>query len=211
MYGKSEQPYREEHALRPVTPYGYAKAEAEKVCNEIASREGMRLVVFRLSTVYGTGEPGNVSRLIRAVQKIGPVVIGDGKNQKSLTYVQNVAELCGHVMRNYPGRSVTCNVSDPRPYTLSEIVETIAKVLTYRGRVRYVPRELAILGAQALSLGFRLFCRQSPISPQAVKVMTESAVCDTSRLKRELGFEAPILLEEGLKLTIAGCTASVRP
>lgn len=209
VYGKYEEAYREEHALRPVTPYGYSKARAEDACREMAVSECLPLVILRLSTVYGAGEPGNVNRLIRAVRMFGPMVIGDGKNQKSLTHVQNVAQLCDHVMRDHSKASVICNVSDPRPYSLYEITETIGKTLQCQRKVRRIPKGVAVLSSQAISLAFRLMGKQSPISPQTIRVLTESSVCDTSRLKHELGFEAQILLEEGLKRTVVGCPTSV--
>ncbi|HHX29276.1 MAG TPA: NAD-dependent epimerase/dehydratase family protein [Firmicutes bacterium] len=203
VYGKHDEPYREEHVLRPVTPYGHAKARAEDVLQEMAASQRLPLVILRLSTVYGMGGPGNVNRLIRAVRTFGPIVIGDGKNEKSLTYVQNVAQLIDHAMTNHPGTSAICNVSDPRPYTLYEITETIAKTLQCQRRIVRIPKSAAVCGSQLISLAFRLVRKQSPISPQAIGILTESSVCDASRLKRELGFEARILLEEGLKCTIA--------
>lgn len=201
VYGKGTMPHREEDALLPITPYGQAKAKAEDVCMEEAAKAGLPLVIIRLSTVYGEGEPGNVNRLIRAVDRFGPIVIGDGKNQKSMTYVANVAELCEHILTRYPQVTTTANVADPQPYTLREIVETIQKALGRNRNTRFVGKLPCVIGSRFLCSALRVIGKTSPITPRHIETIAETSVCDTTRLQETLAFWAPIRLEQGISLT----------
>jgi dTDP-4-dehydrorhamnose reductase len=59
--GKADHPYREEADTQPLNVYGESKLAGE----EMALETGGRILVFRLSWVYGTGAQGFVSKVIR--------------------------------------------------------------------------------------------------------------------------------------------------
>ena len=203
-YGKGTGLWRESDECKPHTPYGRAKLEAEETLSAIAEREGLDLVVLRLSTVYGEGDKGNVRRLIAAVDRFGPVIFGTGKNLKSMTYVSNIAELCDLLLvREADRRSRLYNVSDPEPYTLENVVMTISRVLGQDREPVYVSKWLALLGSHVLTSLFSIVSKNPPVTPAQVQTLTEDAACDCTKLKKELGFEAPILLKEGIGITAA--------
>jgi nucleoside-diphosphate-sugar epimerase len=203
VYGKGGVSFKEESPCRPDNAYGQSKLMAEKAAADVAAETGMRLTILRLSTVYGEGEPGNVSRLIKAVAKHGPLVLGKGANRKSMTYVDNVAALCSRLAR-WPGPSGVSilNVADPEPYRLDEIVAAIASALNKPRHLVRVDRRLALVGSWCLTVAARLLGRKSPLTPEQVVKITEDAVCDVTRLRQEVGFVAPILLEEGIRKTV---------
>lgn len=203
VYGKGTINFTEESPCKPDTIYGRSKLIAEKAVTDIAAETGMKLTILRLSTVYGEGEPGNVSRLIKAVAKYGPLVLGSGANRKSMTYVENVAALCSRLIKWSGSSGVSIlNVADPEPYKLDEIVAAIASALNKPGHLIRVDRRLALVGSWCLTMATGLFGRKSPLTPEQVIKITEDAVCDVTRLQQEVGFVAPILLEEGIRKTV---------
>lgn len=203
VYGSGNLNFNEDSWCNPDTPYGRSKLMAEEALEAIAEKTGMKVTVLRLSTVYGEGEPGNISRLIKAVAKYGPIVMGKGSNRKSMTYVGNVAALCSQLVRNgSPERVSVVNVADPEPYRLDFIVRAISRALGRPDRLLRVNRESALAGSWCLDTAAELLGRHSPVTPDQVRKMTANSMCDVTKLQQQYGFVSPILLEEGMRETV---------
>lgn len=204
VYGSGNVSFDEDSQSNPDTPYGRSKLMAEEALEAVAEETGMDATILRLSTVYGEGEPGNISRLIRAVAKYGPIVMGNGSNRKSMTYVGNVAALCSQLVWNgSPQRVSVVNVADPEPYRLDFIVRAISRALGRSDRLIRVNRELALTGSWCLDKVAGLLGRHSPVTPDQVRKMTTNSMCDVTKLQQQYGFASPILLEEGMRKTVA--------
>ena len=93
VYGQGDNP-DENAPCAPLTPYAVSKWNAEKTAQSIATEAGIALVVLRLATIYGPGDPGNIRRLIKWVQSGRFVWLGRGTNHKSLLYVTDAARAC---------------------------------------------------------------------------------------------------------------------
>ena len=78
----------------PRSPYGHSKRQAEIVAARVAESAGMELVTLRLATLYGPGDPGNIARLIGAIDAGRFVWLGRGENRKSILYVDDAARAC---------------------------------------------------------------------------------------------------------------------
>ena len=95
-YGPAEEPKDEQSLTVPVTAYGSSKLAAEKI--HIAWQhkdiEDRQLVIVRPGVVFGPGEGGNVSRMIKAVLHRYFFYMGNAQTRKAGIYVK---ELC-HAM-----------------------------------------------------------------------------------------------------------------
>ena len=61
VYGPyTDEAYDEQRLCKPVGPYALSKYNAELRATKIARKSGMSLTIFRLATLYGEGDPGNV-------------------------------------------------------------------------------------------------------------------------------------------------------
>ena len=95
VYGPYTQGvYDENTPCNPVGPYALSKYNAELRAIEIARESGMALTILRLATLYGEGDPGNVGRLMRTLDRGRFLWIGDGRNRKSLLYKGDAARAC---------------------------------------------------------------------------------------------------------------------
>ena len=54
----------------------------------------MALTILRLATLYGEGDPGNVGRLMRTLDRERFLWIGNRRNRKSLLYKGDAARAC---------------------------------------------------------------------------------------------------------------------
>ena len=72
VYGKVGQEGSERtgtSACHPEGLYAESKYESENAARRVCEKHGIDLIVLRLATVIGEGDAGNVSRLIKAVDK----------------------------------------------------------------------------------------------------------------------------------------------
>jgi nucleoside-diphosphate-sugar epimerase len=187
--------YDENTPCNPVWPYALSKYNAELQAIEIARESGMALTILRLATLYGEGDPGNVGRLMRTLDRGHFFWIGDGSNRKSLLYKGDAARACMAVAERSASGINIYNVSAPA-CTMREIVAGITAALgKYPFPVR-VPASPALLLSRHLS---RIPNRHMASIYQSVKKWLAEDVYDTHRFEEAYGFQTKTSLEDGLK------------
>jgi nucleoside-diphosphate-sugar epimerase len=193
--------YDETAACHPNGPYAESKYLAEQRASEIASESGMALTILRLATLYGEADPGNVARLMRAIDRKRFIWIGDGSNRKSLIYREDAAQACLKVIRN-PVMGVSIyNVSGP-PCTVKELVEGLASALGCRLPSWQIPASLMVSltnMAARLSGGRGLFGNVHA----SIEKWLGNDVYDGRAFEQDLGFRPRIDLMEGLRREVA--------
>ena len=76
---------------RPVTSYGRAKREAEKIVLD-AGRQGLSSTILRLPMVYGPGCKGNLPRMIQAIARRRFPPLPETANRRSMVDVRDVVQ-----------------------------------------------------------------------------------------------------------------------
>jgi nucleoside-diphosphate-sugar epimerase len=196
VYGPHTQGmYDENTPCSPVGPYALSKYNAELQAIEIARESRMALTILRLATLYGEGDPGNVGRLIRALDGGRFLWIGDGSNRKSLLYVGDAARACMTVAGRPASGINIYNVSGPA-CTMHEIVAGIAATLGKHPFPVRVPSSLALLLSRYLSM---IPNRRMARLHQTVKKWLAEDVYDNRRFEEAYGFQTKTSLKDGLK------------
>ena len=212
VYGRHEQPLVDEtFPCNPETPYAESKYQAEQLAAAAAQAAGMRLTVLRLATLYGEGDPGNVARLFRAVDRRRFVWIGDGSNQKSLIHRDDAARAC-IAAAIHPASGVrTYNVAAP-PCTMRQIVETIAKALARKLPTWHVPAGMAMNLSRVASMLTLGRTRLGSLPDTLRKWLADDAY-SAERFETDLLFRTQVPLAEGICREAAWCRAasSVKP
>jgi UDP-glucose 4-epimerase len=97
IYGEPEYtPQDEDHALKPISPYGITKLVAEKYLHFYHLQHGLQYVALRYANVYGPrqdahGDAGVVAIFSRAL--LGgeqPEIYGDGEQTRDYVFVKDV-------------------------------------------------------------------------------------------------------------------------
>lgn len=187
--------YDENTPCRPVGPYALSKYHAEQRAIEVAEKSGMALTILRLATLYGEGDPGNVGRLIRSLDKGRFLWIGDGSNRKSLLYKGDAARACMAVASSPAAGIRIYNVSAP-PCTMREIVDGIADALGKRPLPLRIPGSLALALSQNLS---RLPNRRLTGIHQTVCKWMAEDVYDSQLFNRTFDFSVQTSINEGIR------------
>ena len=155
----------------------------------------MALTILRLATLYGEGDPGNVGRLVRTLDRGRFLWIGDGSNRKSLLYKGDAVSARMAVAERPASGINIYNVSAPA-CTMREIVDDIADALGKHPFPVLVPASPALLLSRHLS---RIPNRRMAGLHQTVKKWLAEDVYDTRRFEEAYGFQTKTSLEDGLK------------
>jgi nucleoside-diphosphate-sugar epimerase len=86
-------PLTENEPCRPTTPYGRAKLRGEQLAGDILSGSTSRLVILRLTPVYGPGSKGNLNRLLAASSRRWMPLLPLEAGARSMIHVEDVASL----------------------------------------------------------------------------------------------------------------------
>jgi len=196
VYGPYTQGiYDENTPCNPVGPYAVSKHNAELRAIQIARESGMALTILRLATLYGEGDPGNVGRLMRALDRGRFFWIGDGSNRKSLLYKGDAAHACMAVAERHASGINIYNVSAPA-CTMRDIVDGLAKALGKKPLPFRIPASIAMSASKVLS--WFPYKRLSGLHATIQKWLAED-VYDTRRFEEAYGFQTKTSLEDGLK------------
>ncbi|HEX3987025.1 MAG TPA: NAD(P)-dependent oxidoreductase [Acidobacteriaceae bacterium] len=198
-YGPSEELKNESSLPVPETPYGSSKLAAEKIhLGWQSASPCRRLLLLRPGVVFGPGEGGNVTRLVRSVVQGYFAYMGNRQTRKAGGYVKEL----GHAIRfglEHQGRSgegaTLLNFSMDPPATLESFVDAIRTVAGIRRRPMSVPRSLLLGVAYPIDSVSRLLGIRQPISPVRVRKLYRSTSIDPAGLRR-LGYVWHYTLEE---------------
>ncbi len=180
IYGEPEYtPQDEQHALRPLSPYGITKLTTERYLFFYEQQYGIPYVALRYANIYGPrqnphGEAGVVAifaqRLLEGRQ---PFINGDGLQTRDYTFVHDVAR-ANLAALAYDGASEAINIGTARE----------ADVVTLFRRLRDL------------------------IEPACPEVHADAkpgeqrrSVLDYAKAQRLLGWSPQVTLEDGLRLT----------
>jgi nucleoside-diphosphate-sugar epimerase len=178
-YGPSEVEKDERSLPSPVTAYGGSKLAAEKIHQIWQARddEHRRLVIVRPGVVFGPGEGGNVSRLIKAVLHRYFFYMGNQNTRKAGVYVKELCYAMWWVLQRQQlsDKHVSLfNMSmNPGP-SIQEYVNTVCKVAKVQRFVPSVPYPLLILIANMLEVIARPLGIKHPFSPVRIRKLIRS-------------------------------------
>ena len=183
VYGTPAGEVDETAPLRPFNEYGRTKLDAEQVFRAWAScGSGRGLTIVRPTVVFGPGNRGNVHTLLSQVARGRAVVIGDGRNCKSMAYVENVAQVLVHALTFAPGVHVF-NYADKPDLDMNELT-ALAK--TSFGNTRAlslrVPYLLGLGAGHVSDLAARLTGRRFALSAIRVRKYHANTQFSSSRV-----------------------------
>jgi nucleoside-diphosphate-sugar epimerase len=176
-YGPSEEARDEQSLPVPTTAYGASKLAAEKIHQtwQAESKVSRKLVVVRPGVVFGAGEGGNVTRLIKATVKRYFFYMGNKNTRKAGTYVK---ELCNAMWWTLDSKAeeepILFNMSmNPGP-TIEEYVNSVCEVAEIKRFVPNVPYPIMYAASLAIEPLTKLAGIDQPISPVRMRKLVKS-------------------------------------
>lgn len=204
VYADSESPKQETSLCQPRTVYGQAKLEAEQYAAAAASSSKLRLVILRKPALIGPTTIGNVSRLIKSLQRRRFVYPGNGQNFKSLISVTDAAAACGlaidHLSSNPPeAASRIFNVSGGE-MSMQEIIDVCCSELG-RNKPTRVPAVIALTPLKLLSAASFGYGPAATIL-KSIEQFMRTDVLDGSLFNMAMGFAPTHNIDHALRAMV---------
>lgn len=181
----------------PVSVYGIAKREAERLVFAAAQAGPMEAAVLRLPMVYGEGSPGNLSRMIEAIDRGRFPPLPDVHNRRSMVYVGDVAQALLLLGADSRAAGQVYLVTDGQTYSARQLYELISRALGKQPTRRAIPLGLLRVVAKVGDL-LRQLRLSPPFDSDALQKLVGSACYSDARIRRELGFVSTHTLENSL-------------
>ena len=178
-YGVSESTKHESTLPIPVTAYGSSKLVAEKIHQIWQAKDvnNRRLVIVRPGVVFGPGEGGNVSRLIKAVINRYFFFMGNESTRKAGVYVKELCNAMWWVLQEQKKNGETVSLfnmsMNPGP-SIGEYVQAICKTQGVKRYVPTVPYKLLMTIAYIIDVLARPLGIKHPFSPVRIRKLVRS-------------------------------------
>ncbi|MFG0631974.1 NAD-dependent epimerase/dehydratase family protein [Pseudomonas sp. xss_2] len=178
-YGISEEIKDERTLPVPVTAYGSSKLTAEKIHQIWQARNTLarRLVIVRPGVVFGPGEGGNVSRLIKAVLHRYFFYMGNRDTRKAGVYVKELCNAMWWVLQNQDARGESVSLfnmsMNPGP-SIKEYVTAICSVAQVTRTVPQVPYGVMLAAAYCIDAFAKPLGIKHPFSPVRIRKLVRS-------------------------------------
>jgi nucleoside-diphosphate-sugar epimerase len=193
----------EEDPPRPYLNYGLSKLQAEWVVNDAFRGGRIETAIARPCWFYGPEQPARQTRFFRMIKGGRPIVLGRGSNLRSLTYVDNAIQGLLLLEAVEKASGGTYWITDRRPYSFIEILETVAKILRVEIRPRYLPSVGSDIARFVDSL-----LQMAGLYQQEIHVageLTASIAVSIDAARRDLGYDPEVELEQGMRRSIEWC------
>lgn len=146
VYGENQTPMREDMEPHPQDPYGIAKYAVELDLRAAHDMFGLRYTIFRPHNVYGErqnyGDPyRNVLGIfISQIMNNKPMTIfGDGTQTRAFSYIDDIAPLIAQCIVNKKTENQIYNIGADIPYTVKELAQSIARHMSTKTKIVYLP------------------------------------------------------------------------
>ena len=202
VYGLGAPDASEDREPAPFNEYGRSKLRAEQVHRgwQAEAPERRSLVIVRPTVVFGEGNRGNVYELVRQIAAGRFVMVGSGRNRKSMAYVDNLSAFLVHVLGEGPGTHLF-NYVDKPDLSMRELVDTIREALGRPAGGGHIPYAVGYLGGLACDVVAAVTGRKLPISTVRVRKFCSTTTFSAQRAG-STGFRAPVPLREALLRTV---------
>jgi len=201
VYGFVTSCTDENGKIEPFNEYGKTKFLAEEKLRSWQAKGNNSLIIVRPTVIFGEGNRGNVFNLFNQISTGKFLMIGSGKNKKSLAYIENVvAFLDACVVSNQ--KYGLYNYVDTPNMTMNDFVSLVRlKLKGKKGVGLRMPYFFGVFIGFVADITAFLSGRNLSISSIRIKKFTASTEFSSS--KHELdGFVPPYKLNLGITKTL---------
>jgi UDP-glucose 4-epimerase len=178
----------EDEPPNPIELYGRSKLAAEQVLAGFANH--LDVIILRCPTIIDSGRLGLLAILFEFIDDGKKVwVVGDGSNRYQFIYAQDLATACLQALA-YEGSNLF-HIGSDNVVSLRSVYEAVIRAAGSRSRVASLPKGPTIA---AMQLAHKL--NLSPLGPYHYRMIAESFVFDTTRIRTQLGWTPTLTNEE---------------
>jgi len=202
VYGINKINPDENHEKNPFNHYGKSKLQAEKIIKNWYDEDpvGKSVTVIRPTVVFGERNRGNVYNLLSQIVSGKFVMIGKGKNKKSMAYVGNlVSFIKNRLETKEPGYHIY-NYTDKPDFDMNQLVNVIEIKMNIKVPKLRIPYLFGMIAGYTFDFFAKLTGNKFLVS--SVRVKKFCATTQFNSVKAHKFFKAPLSLKEGLEKTL---------
>jgi nucleoside-diphosphate-sugar epimerase len=202
VYGFAPLGTNESGVIAPFNEYGRTKCEAEEVYKQWQAEDPQNrtLVIVRPTVVFGERNRGNVFNLLKQIASNKFVMVGDGLNRKSMSYVENVAAFLEYSLGFKPGVHIY-NYIDKPDFTMNALVAHVNELLGRSATIKLrLPFSLGLLIGSCFDLVAKITGKKFPVSVIRVKKFCANSVYESAI--ESTGFIPPVPLMDAIEKTV---------
>jgi nucleoside-diphosphate-sugar epimerase len=191
----------EKGAIKPFNEYGRSKYQAEEKLRSWRKGDDKELIIVRPTVIFGEGNRGNVYNLLSQIASGRFLMVGAGRNKKSMAYIGNIVSFLDNCLEAQEKYGLY-NYVDTPDMDMNTLVQQVRKTLKGRDNVGLrLPYWLGVLLGYMADGVSRLTGRNLPVSAVRVKKFCASTAFASS--KADLNdFQPPFDLQEGIARTL---------
>jgi len=202
VYGLNKDNPNEEFAKDPFNHYGKSKWQAEQVLQEwYKTHTDWNINIIRPTVIFGERNRGNVYNLLKQISSGRFLMVGNGKNKKSMAYVGNIVAFVKFMIDNKTEGYNVFNYIDKPDVDMNDLVTHVEKVLNKHIPQTHFPYWIGMLGGYCFDLLAKITRKKLTISSVRVKKFCATTQFDATKVQQS-GFKAPYSLKEGLRRTL---------
>tara|TARA_B110000091_G_scaffold182285_1_gene200201 strand:- start:130 stop:1116 length:987 start_codon:yes stop_codon:yes gene_type:complete len=202
IYGFAKANTDESGEINYFNDYGRTKYLAENEYKKWyeEDKENRTLVIVRPTVVFGEGNRGNVFNLLKQIESKKFAMFGNGKNIKSMAYVNNVAAFLEYSLSFQKGIHVY-NYIDKPDINMNNLVSKTRNILFKKNNVGLrMPAIFGVLIGYIADLISKISNKNLPVS--SIRVKKFLATTQFASSINNTGFIPPYNLEDGLEKTL---------
>lgn len=201
VYGFAEPGTGEDGQINPFNEYGRTKYLAEEKLREWQESTGSSLTIVRPTVIFGEGNRGNVFNLLNQIASGRFLMVGNGRNKKSMAYIGNIVAFLEECISSDEVYGLY-NYVDTPDLDMNSLVQHVRSMLKGKNSVGIrLPLWLGYLLGYFADGVSKLTGRNLPVSSIRVRKFCSSTEFSSSKSKLN-AYTAPFSLEEGLARTL---------
>lgn len=199
IYGLDKNNPDESYSADPFNHYGISKWQAEQVLQEwYKENVDWNISIMRPTVIFGEGNRGNVFNLLNQIASGKFMMIGQGNNQKSMSYIGNIVAFIEFLLINIRSGYNVYNYVDKPDFTTNDLVLHTSEILNKEIPAVKIPYILGMFGGYCFDVLAFLTRKKLPISSVRVKKFCAVTKYDSTKAMSS-GFIPPYSMEEGLR------------
>lgn len=188
--------------LRPVSPYGQSKKEADKVIASFVKNYNLPIITLCFPHIYGPGEQRDFLKIMRMIKKGIFPQVGFSPNLYPSIYITDAVDaICLAMTKGNIGEKYI--MADDDPHDLRVIRRLVLRQIgSKRKFYPFMPKYFGIAGAHLLESLFAIFGAIPPVTAKSIKSITAGRRLSIEKAQKHMKFEPKVDIEEGIKRTI---------